>query len=61
MPVIERETAYPCKYIDPRTSPYYLFRVSYYEKRINLEVFHAVTDGLGAVNFLKALVYRYLI
>ena len=60
MPVIERETTYPCKYIDPRTSPYYLFRVSYYEKRINLEVFHAVTDGLGAVNFLKALVYRYL-
>lgn len=58
--VIERETTYPCKYIDPRTSPYYLFRVTYYEKRINLEVFHAVTDGLGAVNFLKALVYRYI-
>lgn len=60
MPVVERETSYPCKYIDPRTNPYYLFRVSYYERRINLEVFHAVTDGLGAVNFLKALVYRYL-
>lgn len=60
MPVIERETTYPCKYIDPRTSPYYLFRVSYYERRINLEVFHAVTDGLGAINFLLALVYRYL-
>lgn len=25
-----------------------------------MEVFHAVTDGLGAVNFLLALVYRYL-
>ena len=60
MPVIERETTYPCKYIEPRSSHQYLFRVSYFDRRINLEVFHAITDGLGAVNFLKALVYRYL-
>ncbi len=60
MPVIERETTYPCKYIDPRSNQLFLFRVSYFGSRINLEVFHAVTDGLGAVNFLKALVYRYL-
>jgi NRPS condensation-like uncharacterized protein len=60
LPVIERETTYPCKYIDPHSNQLYLFRVSYYEKRINLEVFHAITDGLGATNFLKALVYRYL-
>lgn len=60
MPVIERETTYPCKYIDPHSNPLFLFRVSYFGRRINLEVFHAVTDGLGAVNFLKALIYRYL-
>ncbi|WP_395546353.1 MULTISPECIES: DUF6320 domain-containing protein [unclassified Lacrimispora] len=60
MPVIERETTYPCKFIDPHSNQLYLFRVTYFDRRINLEVFHAVTDGLGAVNFLKALVYRYL-
>ncbi|GLC81215.1 DUF6320 domain-containing protein [Lacrimispora brassicae] len=60
MPVIERETTYPCKYIDPHSNQLFLFRVTYFGRRINLEVFHAVTDGLGAVNFLKALVYRYL-
>lgn len=60
MPVIERETTYPCQYIDRHANTQYLFRVSYCGRRINLEVFHAVTDGLGAVNFLKALVYRYL-
>lgn len=60
MPVIERETTYPCKYIDPHSNQLYLFRVTYFGRRINLEVFHAITDGLGAVNFLKALVYRYL-
>lgn len=59
-PEIEREASYPCKYIDPHSNQLFLFRVSYYRYRINLEVFHAVTDGLGAVNFLKELAYRYL-
>ncbi|MDO5417618.1 MAG: DUF6320 domain-containing protein [Lachnospiraceae bacterium] len=59
-PVIEEEAAYPCRYIDPKSSPLFLFRVSYFKRRINLEVFHAVTDGLGAVNFLKELTCRYL-
>ena len=60
IPVVEKESTYPCKYIDPRSSQMFLFRVSYYERRINLEVFHAVTDGMGAVNFLRELTYRYL-
>ncbi|MEG2700864.1 MAG: MFS transporter, partial [Hungatella sp.] len=59
-PEIEEEVTYPCKYIDPHSSPMFLFRVSYYQARINLEVFHAVTDGLGAVNFIRELTYRYL-
>lgn len=59
-PFIEQESAYPCKYIDPKSNQLFLFRVSYYKKRINLEVFHALTDGLGAVNFIRELTYRYL-
>lgn len=59
-PAVEKENTYPCKYIEPRSSQMFLFRVSYYEKRINLEVFHAITDGMGAVNFLRELTYRYL-
>lgn len=59
-PQIEKEASYPCKYIEPRRESMYLFRVSYYENRINLEVFHALTDGLGAVHFLRELTYRYL-
>ncbi len=38
-----------------------LFEVSYYKKRINLEVYHALTDGTGALQFLKTLVYHYLL
>lgn len=58
--VVTEENSYPCQYINPQSGDRYLFRVTYYKKRINLEVFHAVTDGLGAFNFLKELTYCYL-
>jgi len=37
-----------------------LFRVSYYKKRINLEVFHALTDGAGCIWFMESLIYYYM-
>lgn len=37
-----------------------MFRVTYFKCRINLEVFHALTDGAGGITFLKELVYQYL-
>lgn len=60
IPLIQRENTYPCRHIDPHGNQKFLFRVTYFERRINLEVFHALTDGLGAANFLKDLTYRYL-
>lgn len=57
--VVEEET-YPCRYIVHNKNRNYLFRVTYYKKRINLEVFHVLTDGMGALNFLKELTYQYL-
>lgn len=59
-PLVEKEASYPCKYIDPHSNQLFLFRVSYYKRRINLEMFHAMTDGLGAMNFLRQLTCRYL-
>lgn len=57
---VEEENTYPCAYMNPQAGDRYLFRVTYYKKRINLEVFHAITDGLGGFNFLKELTYCYL-
>lgn len=37
-----------------------LFRLFYFRGRINFEVFHALTDGTGAISFMKTLVYEYL-
>ena len=36
-----------------------LFRVSYYRRRINVEVSHMISDGRGGLEFLKALVGFY--
>ena len=33
---------------------------TYYKNRINLEVFHVLTDGMGGINFLRELTYQYL-
>ena len=43
--IIEEEKEYPCKYIDPNTNNDYLFKVTYFENKINIDIFHSLTDG----------------
>ncbi len=59
-PKVAEETNFPCRYIHSNKNNSYLFRVTYYKYRINLEVFHVLTDGMGAINFLRELAYQYL-
>ena len=59
-PVVTEEKEPPCARLYNADGPGLLFRVFYYKKRINLEVFHSLSDGTGAVNFLRTLVYYYL-
>lgn len=59
-PKVLEEHTWPNQFISPNKNHNYLFRVSYYKCRINLEVFHALTDGMGAINFLRELTYQYL-
>ena len=51
---------FPCRFIRQNKNRNYLFRVTYYKSRINLEVFHVLTDGMGGINFLRELTYQYL-
>lgn len=60
IPEVKREDSYPCSYINSLQNNDYLFRVTYFRKRINLEMFHVLTDGNGAMDFLKELTYQYL-
>ena len=51
----------------PASSPLYfpgrrtlLYRVNYFRRRINLEMFHVLADGTGGFLFIKKLVTNYL-
>ena len=59
-PKVHEENTFPCRFIRPNKNHSYLFRVTYYKNRINLEVFHVLTDGMGGINFLRELTYQYL-
>ncbi len=59
-PRVKKEYRYPCQFISPNRNHNYLFRVNYYQNRINLEVFHVLTDGMGGITFLRELTYQYL-
>ena len=59
-PRIRKEYTYPCSKMTKFTNNNYLFSITYYEKMIHLEVFHALADGAGATQFLKVIIYHYL-
>ena len=59
-PPVTEENTFPCRFIQANRNNSYLFRVTYYKYRINLEVFHVLTDGMGGLNFLRELTYQYL-
>lgn len=60
IPIISEEDEIPCAYIDFRRNNNYLFKVTYYKNKINLDIFHVLTDGRGAIEFFRTLVYHYL-
>lgn len=59
-PIIEEENNYPCKYINPKTNNNYLFKVTYFGKKINIDIFHSLTDGNSGASFFKEIIYTYI-
>lgn len=59
-PEVMEEDKLPCGMLYVPTRRNLLFQVSYYHKRINIEMYHAMADGTGALQFLKTLVYYYI-
>lgn len=59
-PKVKKENTYPCRQLYNKNAKNLLFEVTYYNKRINLEVYHAITDGTGALQFFKTLIINYL-
>ncbi len=59
-PFVHEETQPPCSELYNPDKHGLLFSVTWYRARINLEVYHSLTDGTGALKFLQMLVFHYL-
>lgn len=58
--VVKKEYKIPCAPLKIGHSGSKAFRVVYFNNRISLEVFHALTDGTGGLVFIKTLLATYL-
>lgn len=59
-PAIHEESSYPLTHMSREELRRSAIRVIAYKNRIAVEVFHGLTDGNGAMVFLKTLVAEYL-
>lgn len=59
-PVIREDQYFPFTMINNFDNNYFLFKVTYFEKRINVDFSHILTDGTGALHFLETLVTNYM-
>ena len=59
-PIVTKEEEIPCEHINFKENNDYLFKITYYKKKINLDFLHVLTDGTGATLFLKSIIYNYL-
>ena len=55
-PLVKEEKTHPCSNLNNGM----LFRVSYYKKRLHLDVSHVLSDGNGSMEFFKYLICTYL-
>ncbi len=60
-PALREEHSYPLTRMSRREMRKCAFRVIVYENRVALELFHSLTDGSGALVFLKSLIAEYLL
>ena len=59
-PEIREEHSYPLTYMSNEEMKKCAFRVIAFKNRIAVELFHSLTDGTGALVFLKSLTAEYL-
>lgn len=57
--IVYKESESPCRPFEIGKNNKPLFRVVYNTNEIRVEFFHSVTDGTGAIEYLKALILRY--
>ncbi|MCR4587496.1 MAG: hypothetical protein K5682_03705 [Lachnospiraceae bacterium] len=59
-PVVTEDNKHACAPLYYPGRRNLLYRVNYFRKRINLEMFHVLADGTGGFTFFKSIVMHYL-
>ena len=59
-PFVKKDISNPCQPVRYQEDNGWLIRFFYYERRISLEVFHALSDGAGAMTFFRTVLAAYL-
>lgn len=59
-PRVQEESQVPCGLLYTHDYRGLLFRVIYRENRIHLEIFHAISDGIGSLSFFRRILQLYL-
>lgn len=60
VPEIQEDYKNPLLRINFKKNKGFMFRIRYFDKRISIEYFHALTDGTGGITFLLTLTAEYL-
>lgn len=60
IPDIQEDVLNPMFRIRWKDNKHFMFRIRYHESRIAIEIFHALTDGMGGITFLLTLTGEYL-
>ncbi len=59
--IINEDDGLVLNILDTKKTNKYQFRISYFEEKIFLDIFHGLCDGYGAMEFLKSIVFCYSI
>ena len=59
-PIINVENEYPFQKLNTDENNNYLFKVTYFERKINIDFFHTLTDANNGLEFFKEIIYRYI-
>lgn len=60
LPIVEEEHGRICPQLYVPGHAMLHYKVTYHRNRINLDLFHAISDGTGALEFLNIIVFEYL-
>lgn len=60
LPIIEKENEFFCQSKSFKRNNNFLLKITYFNKKINMEMFHILTDGVGAKKFFVDFLYNYL-